>query len=257
MLGRRPGRRGRRRRARILAGDWRDHTAANQAGSVSLFSGADGSELHTLYGDMLLDFFGWDAAGVGDFDDDGSDGFAVGAFADDDGRRPVAYCESGPNRVGPGASIGWQGSTSVAAGDFVLTVDGATPRRFGVFFTGGERQQVPFLDGYLCIQGPLRRATSWVRTDQSGSTSAALGSTRRWRWRHAPAAGETWNFQFLYFDRRRGPWRRRLNLSDALPGEPALIRWAQADAAGTCGALGGEAGSGRPPELPGVSRRAR
>ena len=336
----------------ILAGDWRDHTAANQAGSVSLFSGADGSllarhlgdlsgdrmglnvssagdvdgdgvvdllgstpwadgamsdvgmvrvwsgadgsELHTLYGDMLQDFFGWDAAGVGDFDDDGNDDFAVGTFADDDGGLnsgsvrvfsgadgselwrmdgdspgdelgysvaaagdvdgdggddlvfgapaddqgggplsgsaftvlgatpptsgggPVAYCESGPNRVGPGARIGWQGSTSIAAGDFVLTVDGATPRRFGVFFTGGERQQVPFLDGYLCIQGPLRRATSWVRTDQSGSTSAALGSTRRWRWRHAPAAGETWNFQFLYFDRRRGPWRRRLNLSDAL-----------------------------------------
>jgi hypothetical protein len=157
-------------------------------------------------------------------DDQGGGAMSGSAFAvlgeapPTGGGGPVAYCESGPNAFGPGAEMGWQGSTSAAAGDLVLTVDGAAPRTIGVFFTGGGQTQVPFMRGYLCIERPLRRATSWVPTDRTGSGASKLGSGRCWRRRKTPSAGETWNFQFLYFDRRRGPGKGRghLNLSDAL-----------------------------------------
>jgi len=338
----------------ILAGDWRDHTVINQAGSVSLFSGADGSllaihygdlnsdrlglnvsgagdvngdgtpdllasspwangsladvgmvrvwsgadgsVLYTIYGDATLDFFGGDAAGVGDFDADGFDDFAVGAFADDDGGTnagsvrvfsgadgselwrmdgdspgdefghavacagdidgdggddlicgapaddqgggalsgaafavlgatpptvgvgPVVYCQSGPNAWGPGARIGCEGSASVAASDLVLTADGAAPWTYGLFFTGGEQTQLPFQRGYLCIRRPLQRASAWVATDETGSAASPLSSGHcRWT-RAAPAAGETWNFQFIYRDApgHAGKGQGRMNLSDAL-----------------------------------------
>jgi hypothetical protein len=332
----------------VVVGDWRDPAAGNQAGSVSVFSGADGSRihyfvgdksndrlglsvsaagdvdgdgvpdvlgatpiasgampyaglvrvwsgadgsvLHSLSGNAMLAFFGGSAAGVGDFDGDGRDDFAIGAYADSAGgatagsvrvhsgadgselwRRdgsagdelgyavagagdvdgdggadliagapaddqgggplsgaayavagatppppqgPVTYCTPGPNTLGPGANIGWSGSTSVSRADLVLTVAGATPRRPGFFFYGNEQQQRAFQRGYLCVKPPPHRVRPLVFTSRAGDAKVEprlVGGRRP----DAMTPGSTWNFQFVYLDRcesRHGA----LNLSDAL-----------------------------------------
>ena len=91
--------------------------------------------------------------------------------------------------------------------------DGAAPRTFGVFFTGGGQTQVPFLRGYLCVERPLRRASSWVLTDRAGSGASELGKGRCWRRRKTPAAGETWNFTTWYRDVNPTPTS---NFTDAI-----------------------------------------
>jgi hypothetical protein len=127
----------------------------------------------------------------------------------------TSYCEPGPNRYGPGARMGWAGTTSLAAGDFVLQVDGARPRGIGVFLYGAEQQQVPFMQGRLCIAPPRYKLGPLLHLDRSGHAELELSSAGcRWR-RPAIEAGSTWNFQFLYLDppsRKRGPF----NLSDGL-----------------------------------------
>ena len=49
------------------------------SGSVFVYSGADGSLLHTRHGWSAGDRFGWSVAGLGDVNGDGFDDFAIGA----------------------------------------------------------------------------------------------------------------------------------------------------------------------------------
>lgn len=50
-----------------------------QAGSVYVYSGADGSLLHEYGGGSIFEFLGWAVTGVGDVDHDGSDDFLFGS----------------------------------------------------------------------------------------------------------------------------------------------------------------------------------
>ena len=131
---------------------------------------------------------------------------------------PYNYCTSEPSSAGLPATMGWSGSTSVAADDLTLEVAAAVPLQVGLFCYGPE-QALAFLgDGFLCIGAGdlgLFRLYPPQRTDASGAASRPL------RLADPPAeagrilAGTSWNFQFWFRDPER-PGGSGFNLSDGL-----------------------------------------
>ena len=131
------------------------------------------------------------------------------------------YCVGAWNSAGFGARIGALGSTSVAANDLVLTVEGGPPGKVGVFFFGPQATQVPLGDGQLCVAGGavgIRRLAPPVLLDALGSATRALDLTSL---PQAPdpgaiTPGSSWRFQFWYRDPAWGTTGS--NLSDGLLG---------------------------------------
>ena len=221
--------------ADFAVGAFGDDDGGTNSGSVRVYSGADGALLYRIDGDSLSDELGFSVAAAGQVTGTGSMDFVLGAPVDNQGGGPSSgaafviagatpaaqveiYCTPGPNKWGPGATIGYLGTTSVSAQDFVLTVDGARPRGVGLFFFGGQQQEKPFMKGFLCVGGRLYRAGPPICLDPNGSGQLALGQLSRPWDRSLPVAGSTWNFQFIYVDppsRGEGPF----NLSDALSAE--------------------------------------
>ena len=123
------------------------------------------------------------------------------------------YCLTSPNSVGPGAALGWTGSTSLALNNFGLEVNGAVPGQSGIFFYGAtQTAPVPFKNGWMCMASPLVRL-SLQTIDIYGATSRTLDLF------NLPAggaisAGSAWNFQFWYRDPAGSP--ATTNTSDAL-----------------------------------------
>jgi hypothetical protein len=103
-----------------------------------------------------------------------------------------AYCQSAPNSVGPGATIGAIGQPSIALDHFTLTASGCPATQFGIFFHGPGQQNVPFGDGILCATGPFGRLPM-IATDPNGAAAHALDLTPF-------LPGETRNVQFWYRD---------------------------------------------------------
>ncbi|MFT5051317.1 MAG: hypothetical protein ACI8QZ_002728 [Chlamydiales bacterium] len=129
----------------------------------------------------------------------------------------VPYCVAGANSAGPGALIDSSGSTSLAANDFVLEVEGTPPGVSGLFFYGETSIQAPFGDGFRCAGGMTHRMYPILSADGAGNVTRALDVT-------APPAnagnglistGSTWNFQLWYRD-MAGPGGTGFNTSDAL-----------------------------------------
>lgn len=122
------------------------------------------------------------------------------------------YCSTSPNSVGPGALISSQGSTSVAAGNFQLRVDGLPPNAAGLFYFGLNEVQQPFGNGFRCVSGSVSRFAV--------QNADALGSAvRNVNFAAAPAAGlivagSTWRFQMWYRNPAGGG--AGYNLSNAL-----------------------------------------
>ena len=146
------------------------------------------------------DWFG--AFGSSDFDSNEviwefSKGFSLGGKIGCGG--PEVYCETSPNSNGPGALMGWSGSTSVSANDLVLEVTGAAVGKAGIFFFGPEQTQVQVGDGYLCVAGSLKRLPVVV-TDGVGDAAYALDLSDPTLPSAGIAPGETWNFQFWFRD---------------------------------------------------------
>jgi hypothetical protein len=86
------------------------------------------------------------------------------------GGTPIStYCLTSPNTVGPGALIGWQGSSSVAANDLVLRATGTPPFANGFFFYGlGSAAPTPVGNGWGCVQGPFVRMLPMTAASASG-----------------------------------------------------------------------------------------
>ena len=95
-----------------------------------------------------------------------------------------------------GAVIGAVGSTDVGQNQLTLTVTGANPAGFGLFFYGQGRAQIPTGNGSLCIAGAFQRLAV-VQTDIFGTGTYALDFPSL----AVPIAnGETWNFQYWLRD---------------------------------------------------------
>ncbi len=123
------------------------------------------------------------------------------------------YCTAAPNSAGPGASIGFNGSSSLQANDLELTVSGAVPGTPGLFLSGTSVLELPFGDGYRCAGGSLVRFAAQV-VDAQGSATRPVDFT------HFPnglslQAGDPRSFQFWFRD-PTGPGGSGFNLSNGL-----------------------------------------
>jgi DNA-binding beta-propeller fold protein YncE len=127
------------------------------------------------------------------------------------------YCIGAPNSAGPGASIGYTGTTSVSIDDFTLTVSGAIPNKAGFFIYGNAQTQIPLGDGFRCVGGTLFRLRPATNANASGMNTRFVNFTV------SPAGSgpgqitpaSTWNFQYWYRD-PLGPGGSGVNLSNAL-----------------------------------------
>jgi hypothetical protein len=156
----------------LVVGAYFDGHNGAAAGSASLYSGADGSLLMTLYGDAPGDFFGYSVSEAGDVDGDGLTDVIVGAPYDDDfgtssgsahvfaGFEPVAtYCTAKPGLVCGTPAIGYSGIASASAGaGFVVS---AAPARGHVpgllLYSAAGPSNTPFQGGTLCAAPPILR----------------------------------------------------------------------------------------------------
>ncbi len=217
----------------FMVGAFADDDGGVNAGSVRVYSGTDGSEVFRFDGNSAGDELGFAVARVGDVDGDGGQDLAIAATADDAGGGlqsgtvrvhqgipppvvgPQNYCVTTPNAVGPGALMGWIGSTSVSANDLVLQVSGAVPYTLGKFFFGLAPAQTPLFRGTLCVAPPVQRLKPWVFTAKDGSAAYALDIGNIKRGLAGIVPGITCYFQFIYLDRGKR-CKVTLNLSDGL-----------------------------------------
>jgi predicted lipoprotein with Yx(FWY)xxD motif len=83
----------------LIVGAYADDNNGSNSGSARVFSGANGSILHTFNGDAVNDQFGWSVSGAGDVNNDGFGDLIVGAPGDDNNGG-----DSGSARVFSGAN---------------------------------------------------------------------------------------------------------------------------------------------------------
>lgn len=167
-------------------------------GWAQIVSGADGSVLWTRVGFADNEHFGADLELVDDFDGDGrpevitncadpasatlSNG--LGVFSSRTGYAlPTTYCAGV-------AHLAWSGSISLAANDFTLELQRASPGWTANFFAG-SRQTGGWLGATPCVMGPGVRLGPPILTDANGKATRAILPAN-----FVPfAAGTTWYFQ--------------------------------------------------------------
>ncbi len=125
----------------------------------------------------------------------------------------AVYCIAMVNSIGQTALIGSEGSTSMTANDFALTVSGCPPQRNGIFFFGCYETLVPFGEGMLCVTGQQRRLPM-VHLDAAGAGRFALDFSDPLSPLSVITPQAYWNFQFWYRDPQ--PVGHGFNLSNAL-----------------------------------------
>jgi hypothetical protein len=73
------------------------------------------------------------------------------------------YCVVANNSTGAGAIISGDGSDSVSGNDLVLSAT-PVPDQFGVFYYGPTQTQVPFGNGFRCVDGVFQRLDTVMAT---------------------------------------------------------------------------------------------
>lgn len=121
----------------------------------------------------------------------------------DSGSVGTNYCVSAVNSTGMASTISATGSASVSANDLVLTaVD--LPDQPGIFIAGPTMTQVPFFNGFLCVDanglqrfvntaaptaGVITEAVDLATSAQGGLNVVAGSSYFYQRWNRDPAGG--------------------------------------------------------------------
>ena len=154
-------------------------------------------------GDSLVD-----AQEIGHLGGDGDGNGELDACQD-----PENYCTALANSSGAPASMGWGGSTSLAANDLVLTASSCPPNVFGLFAFAENQASTPLGDGVLCLAAPISRLPV-VTTDVAGTAVFAFDNQNLPPTAPPLAAGTTWNFSFWFRDVPGGP--AGFNLADGL-----------------------------------------
>ena len=127
---------------------------------------------------------------------------------------PMNYCLATTNSTGLAASMGWSGSTSLAANNLGLSVEDCPGNTFGLFAFSPNQASTTVGDGLLCISNPLSRLNPVLQTSAAGSTQLAVDNQNLPGGSPTLAPGTTWNFQFWYRDPAGGP--AGFNFSDGL-----------------------------------------
>jgi hypothetical protein len=101
---------------------------------------------------------------------------------------PIVYCTSKVTSSFTLPRIGWDGSPSLAAGSFEVTIEDALPQKSAIVFYGSGTHAGLFHGGILCATAPLIRSPIQT-TDLASSASypvtitpAMIGTTRHYQW---------------------------------------------------------------------------
>ncbi len=144
----------------LIVGAYHDDNNGTSSGSARVFSGVDGSVLHTFDGDSAGDSFGYRVSGAGDVNGDGFDDLVVGAFEDDNNGTGSGSARvfSGVNGSilhtfdgdSPGDFFGWSvsGAGDVNADGFDDVVVGA-PQDDNNGFSSGSARIFSGVDGSI------------------------------------------------------------------------------------------------------------
>ncbi|MFT7670306.1 MAG: glucose/arabinose dehydrogenase [Planctomycetota bacterium] len=126
------------------------------------------------------------------------------------------YCTATANSIGRIGAISSSGSTSVSANDFVLTVTGVLPNKFGLYFYGAIQVQVPFGEGFRCVGGGIWRLNPAIVADGAGNNQRPVDIQNPPQAGAQITVGSTWNFQYWYRDSMANGL---FNLSDGLEAQ--------------------------------------
>jgi hypothetical protein len=112
------------------------------------------------------------------------------------------YCVAATNSTGNPAYMTALGSTSIGANDLVLECYGTRPNALGIFFYGQVQTQVPFGNGWRCVDNPLFRLPAHA-SDAAGNNFLPLDHHTLPQAGQI-SAGQAWNFQCYYRDAAGG-----------------------------------------------------
>lgn len=107
------------------------------------------------------------------------------------------YCQTTPNSFGPGATLSATGTTSLSVSNLVLSVDGAPPGQFGLFYYGPDAIANPVGAGIKCVGGAIVRGPIRV-LDSSGRLDFPCDFGLPMYGVISPDS--TWRFQFVFRD---------------------------------------------------------
>lgn len=88
---------------------------------------------------------------------------------------PLAYCTAKVSSAGCTPAIGWSGSPSFVASDFVVHCDHVLSQQFGLLLWSDQPANIPFMDGTLCLgNAPQRYQVAYSNGLGNGNCSGRL-----------------------------------------------------------------------------------
>ena len=108
------------------------------------------------------------------------------------------HCIGAVNSRGSAAHIAAIGSSSVAQNAFGVSVTGGVPSSSAFLIFADGQQQIPWGNGFLCLDGQLYRVLPPTQFNSTGSLIRPLDLTTNPGFRITPSS--TWNFQVKYRD---------------------------------------------------------